>query len=107
MAKRSKRSKIGRPRGKEPLSKKHYTAIHLLVYNFKLTHEQVADVLGITRKTLYNWRQRKDFDRAYTKELTKMINALKRQSRRISHVDLALKGDIKAIEFVLGANEMI
>lgn len=57
---------LGRP--SLPLDERHYYAIELLVQG-RWDYTEVAKQTGVSRRTLYRWRQRKDFKREINKEL--------------------------------------
>ena len=52
---------------KVDMTTKWHTAIQLLAEG-ELTYEEIADKLGIDRKTLYNWRQDEGFRREVVRE---------------------------------------
>ncbi|SMF91202.1 Homeodomain-like domain-containing protein [Paenibacillus uliginis N3/975] len=69
MAKKKRRTR--RP----PLNELHYAAIDLLSDVPTRNHEDISHILGISRMTLYRWRQRDDFDRELGKAITRKVRA--------------------------------
>lgn len=78
----ARKPKRGRP--VTPLDERHYQAIALLVSG-TMGYDDVARACGVDRRTLYRWRQRKDFDRALRKAFDKKSNEWMRvmRSRRV------------------------
>lgn len=79
---RSKRK--GRPVAE--LDARHYRAITLLA-DGRLSYGEIADRIGIDRRTLHRWRIRKDFDR----ELRKVMTRNEREWRRTTRDLLRLR----------------
>lgn len=76
MSRKSKRR--GRP--VPPLDARHYRAIALLAEG-RLGYAETAVIVGVDRRTLQRWRQRKDFDRELRKLQTQLANQWRRASR--------------------------
>ncbi|KGE20790.1 helix-turn-helix domain-containing protein [Paenibacillus wynnii] len=74
----ARNSKRGRP--VSPLDERHYQAIALLA-DGRMNYSDIADSVGVTRRTLQRWRQRKDFDRELRKVNAKLVNEWRRTSR--------------------------
>ncbi|MCP1186444.1 phBC6A51 family helix-turn-helix protein [Paenibacillus sp. 1781tsa1] len=68
------------------LDARHYRAIALLV-DGSLSYGEIADSIGIDRRTLHRWRKRKDFDR----ELRKVLTRIEREWRRTTRDRLRLR----------------
>ena len=110
MGRRNKKPKVGRPKGKEPLSEKHYRAIDMLSEGRgRLTRAQIAKKLKISRMALWKWMQRKDFQKALDKEIRRKVNEImgKNNYRRGTLAASAISGDMRSLERVLRANDMI
>lgn len=60
-----KKPKRGRPAS--PLDERHYRAIELLTTVPTPNLEEIARACGVDRRTLYRWRQRRDFARELDK----------------------------------------
>jgi DNA invertase Pin-like site-specific DNA recombinase len=72
-----------KPRTRPPLDERHYRAIELLA--LKRVHNTLDDIaagVGVDRRTLYRWRQRKDFDKELRKARRKMIAERRRKIPR-------------------------
>lgn len=78
-------SKRGRPAS--PLDERHYLAIELLTTVPTPNLEEIARACGVDRRTLYRWRQRKDF----TRELDKV------QRRKTEEYNRWLRAKIKYV----------
>lgn len=80
------------------LSKNQLEAIDTLLKpeNVKLSWDKKAELLGVTTKTLYNWRQSQDFTSAlqdgYKRELLSHRGSIDQVL-----INACLKGDLKAI----------
>ncbi|WP_342438155.1 helix-turn-helix domain-containing protein [Paenibacillus sp. FSL L8-0436] len=72
------KSKRGRPVA--PMDARHYQAIALLV-DGRMSYCEIADSIGVNRRTLQRWRQRKDFDRELRKLETRIANEWRRATR--------------------------
>lgn len=106
---RKKRSK--QPSQVPPLDERHFLAMDLMVRpyyddklgrNRRLTRQEIADMIGISRMQLYRWEQRKDFQREKDKRLRAYVRSVVPKSRK-SYADLAVAGDVKAFATVLNA----
>lgn len=64
------------------LSAKHKTAISLLIEG-RLTKEEIAKSVKVSRKTLYNWLDDADFKEEYDEQLKEIE---RKQRRRISNM---------------------
>ncbi len=103
-----KKPKVGRPPGKEPLTDKQYRAIDMLSEGKgRLTREQIAKKLGISRMMLWKWMQRKDFMKALEKEIRRKVNERMKGYKGVSLSAAALSGDMKAVEKIMSATDMI
>lgn len=98
---RRKRPRVGRPKGKEPLSEKHLLAIEIMTFGKRYTQSEIAKMLGVSRMTLYKWRQRKDFDRLLEKTIRSNHERRMRRIRDDSLTQMALAGDVVSIEKIL------
>jgi hypothetical protein len=74
----ARKSKRGRPVA--PLDVRHYQAIALLA-DGRLGYAETAASVGVDRRTLQRWRQRKDFDKELRKLEGKLANEWRRASR--------------------------
>lgn len=108
-----KKSKVGRPKGREPLTGKHYEAIELLAEGRRAyggTHDKLAKKLGISRMMLYKWRIREDFDRELGKALKSRVSEIRRTRpirNGVSITDLIAKGDEKVIRNILELHDLM
>ncbi|MGM0828087.1 MAG: phBC6A51 family helix-turn-helix protein [Bacillota bacterium] len=86
-----------------PLDERHYLAIELIL-DFKsgLSREEIAGHCGVSRMQLHRWEQRKDFQREKDKRLKQKLDLMIPKKNR-SYASLALSGDVKAVETILGA----
>lgn len=66
-----------RKRGKRPLSEIQLYAIELLAITRGANYEDIAKELGISVRTLYRWRQRKDFEAALKVAVKRYITSLR------------------------------
>lgn len=74
-----KRKKRARP----PLDERHMVAIELLAnYRTRYTLDEIAEMVTVDRRTLYRWRQRKDFAREYDKAVRKHVERVRRSMPR-------------------------
>lgn len=71
------------------------------------THEEIAQEVGVSRTMLWKWRQRKDFQREYNKELRRVLRKVGRENATTTYAKEALKGDAKAARTLLEAADMI
>jgi DNA invertase Pin-like site-specific DNA recombinase len=94
----NKRKKVTR---RQPLNEKHYEAIALLAEmgsgRGRLTHEQIARKLRISRRTLYRWRQRPDFDKALRNVIERESNTWMRAHKAKNRARVCA-GDMRLIE---------
>jgi transposase-like protein len=91
MSPRNKRV-LGRPI--LPLDGRHYYAIELLVQG-RYDYTEVAEQTGVSRRTLYRWRQRKDFKREINKELKR--KARERQQANKERMSVRTLDDLDRI----------
>lgn len=105
---KKKRSK--QPSQVSPLDKRHYIAMELMIKpyydekrgrNRRLSHTEIAEIVGVSRMQLYRWEQRKDFQHEKDKRLRSYLRKTVPKGR--THAELALKGDIKSMQFIISA----
>jgi predicted DNA-binding transcriptional regulator AlpA len=90
-----KKTKRGRPIS--PLDERHYLAIELLTTVPTPNLEEIARACGVDRRTLYRWRQRKDFTRELDKVQRRKTEEYNRWLRaKIKYVMTARKVDYVA-----------
>jgi hypothetical protein len=70
-----KRKKRARP----PLDERHYVAIELLTTVPTPNLDEISRICTIDRRTLYRWRQRKDFDKELRKVSRMKFEAVRRR----------------------------
>lgn len=90
MAKRKKRR---RP----DLDDRHLVAIELLTTVPTPTLEEIAQVCGVDRRTLYRWRLRKDFQREMRKAQDRKLNEFRRSMRRQFDARITNAKDLEAV----------
>ncbi len=73
---------------KVDMTSKWHTAIHLLAEG-ELTYEEIAEKLGIDRKTLYNWRHDEAFRREVVREARTVLEG---------HYPKFVRGLVKGLE---------
>ncbi|WP_061575486.1 phBC6A51 family helix-turn-helix protein [Heyndrickxia coagulans] len=109
MPRKKKRSK--QPSQVPPLDARHFLAMDLMVRpyydgrlgrNRRLTRQEIADMIGISRMQLYRWEQRKDFQREKDKRLRAYVRSIVPKNRK-SYADLAVAGDAKAFADIVKA----
>ncbi|OIB03505.1 hypothetical protein AK95_07800 [Paenibacillus sp. LC231] len=83
-----------------PLNERHYAAIELLSDVPSRNHEDIAHILGISRMTLYRWRQREDFDKELRKAIMRKVRA--RYPRRKMRWDLDTPAQVERFFVVSG-----
>lgn len=91
-----KRKRIGNyRRGRKPLDDRHFLAIALLseIGRWRMTHEEIARSLSISRRTLARWRKRPDFDKALAAEISRKCRAYLRASRIRRRVSISHYSD--------------
>jgi predicted DNA-binding transcriptional regulator YafY len=88
-----------------PLSGKHYAAIELLAESGRkrLTKEKIARKLGISRRTLYRYRQRSDFE----KQLRLAIDRKFGPRRKDDALVAARTGDMAYLERFFSAYQAV
>ncbi|MFM9327957.1 phBC6A51 family helix-turn-helix protein [Paenibacillus mesotrionivorans] len=96
MARKKRRGNY--PKRRLPLDERHYRAIDLLTTHPRKNHEEIAQELGITRMTLFRWRNRPDFDREYRRILSEKVRILTR-GRSVDVLAYAMKGDAEIVEW--------
>ncbi|WP_339274469.1 phBC6A51 family helix-turn-helix protein [Paenibacillus sp. FSL W8-0426] len=67
------------------LDERHRQAIALLAEG-RLRYGEIADRVGVDRRTLHRWRKRKDFERELRKVLARMEREWRRTSRERSRL---------------------
>ncbi|MCM3175941.1 phBC6A51 family helix-turn-helix protein [Paenibacillus sp. MER 99-2] len=92
-----------RKRRRADLDDRHYLAIELLTTVPTPNLDDIARTCGVDRRTLYRWRLRKDFDKAW-RELSRhkaafRFRRVKRKAYEISRVE--------DIELILRANKLV
>lgn len=99
-----KRIKRGRPRGLPALDERHYRAIDLLsdLRRGGRTLDDIAEELGVDRRTLYRRRQRKDFARLLEREVRRKVR--ERVPRTQAGYD---HHNAKTAEYLLRINDML
>ncbi|MFC7785675.1 phBC6A51 family helix-turn-helix protein [Rossellomorea sp. GCM10028870] len=101
MSRRKKRS--NQPSQVPPLDTRHYLAIELLLdFQAGLSREEIAKECGVSRMQLFRWEKRKDFQREKDKRFKQKLDRMIPKKNR-SYASLALSGDVKAAETILGA----
>ncbi|RAV03036.1 phBC6A51 family helix-turn-helix protein [Paenibacillus sp. YN15] len=91
MARKRKR-KGNYPKRRPPLDERHYRAIEMLTRVPRMNYEEIAAELGVDRRTLYRWRERPDFQRAY-KELSRAVAKAKFKHMKADMLSYALCGE--------------
>ena len=83
-------------RRRDPLSDKHYEAIRLMAELNRRNYDDIAKQLGISRRQLYRWRQRKDFERALQRAVSAEVN------RRMRNLRMRIRyNDAETLEFIM------
>ena len=89
---------MGSPR--KELSAKQLEAIEVLMDNPDLPYEGVAEILGISRKTLYHWRN----NELFKNELDRRLKDRWKDSERLAidtMINLCRTGNYKAAAYIL------
>lgn len=69
-------------RGRQPLNEVHYAAIDLLAGKYgRKSKSEIADILGINRRTLYRYRNRADFRRELAAATNRVVGEKLREYR--------------------------
>ncbi|GAA4874431.1 hypothetical protein GCM10023310_62650 [Paenibacillus vulneris] len=69
-------------RGRQPLNDIHYAAIDLLAGKYgRKSKSEIADILGINRRTLYRYRNRADFRRELVAATNRVVGEKLREYR--------------------------
>ena len=87
-------------RTRKTLSAKQLEAIEFLMDNPDLSYEAAAEMLGIARKTLYNWRH----NELFKNELDRRLKDRWKDSERLAidtMINLCKIGDFKAAKYIL------
>ncbi|WP_449601061.1 phBC6A51 family helix-turn-helix protein [Paenibacillus sp. Marseille-Q9583] len=69
-------------RARPPLDERHYLAIELLTTVPTPNLDDIAQACTIDRRTLYRWRQRKDFDKEMRKVSRRKMEARRPRIKR-------------------------
>ncbi|WP_199880713.1 phBC6A51 family helix-turn-helix protein [Bacillus massiliglaciei] len=108
MTRKKKRSK--QPSQVPPLNELHYMSIELKIrpyYDEKygrkrwLTRQEIADMIGVSRMTLYRWEQRKDYQKEHEKRLRKSLASRRGKD---TYIKRALGGDLAATVRIINAH---
>lgn len=89
---RKKRSRQRKKRTCPPLDERHYRAIEMLTKVPRMNYEKIAAELAVNRRTLYRWRERPDFQRAY-KELSRAVAKARFKHMKADILSYALRGE--------------
>lgn len=85
------------------INKKQRIALELLTSGEGMSYKEIAEAAGVTPKTLWNWRNGKDFTE-FQEEL-KRLNDIRWQAAedaaRESAIRLCKEGNQKMVQFVL------
>lgn len=87
-------------RTRKTLSAKQLKAIEFLMDNPDLSYEAAAEMLGIARKTLYNWRH----NELFKNELDRRLKERWKDSERLAidtMINLCRMGNYKAAAYIL------
>ena len=87
-------------RTRKTLSTKQLDAIQILMDNPDLPYEALAQMIGVARKTLYNWRH----NDLFKAELDRRIKERWKDSERLAvdtMINLCRAGDFKAAKYML------
>lgn len=104
MARRKRRGNY--PKRRLPLDERHYRAIEMLTRVPRMTHDEIAQELGICRMTLARWRKRPDFNREYQRLMRAITDEMyKRIKNRVWAS--AMRGEADGIERYLNAAGLI
>ncbi|PQP86186.1 phBC6A51 family helix-turn-helix protein [Paenibacillus sp. AR247] len=66
-----------RKRRKYPLDSRHFIAVELIVSG-DYGYGEIAEILGVNRRTLLRWRKRKDFDKELRKARGRRVEAIRK-----------------------------
>ena len=89
---------MGSPR--KELSAKQLEAIEVLMDNPNMPYEGIAEMLGMSRRTLYSWRH----NELFKNELDRRIKERWKDSERLAvetMIELCKTGDFKAAKYIL------
>ena len=89
---------MGSPR--KELSAKQLEAIQVLMDNPDLPYEAAAEMIGVARKTLYNWRH----SDLFKEELDRRLKERWKDSERLAidtMINLCRSGDFRAAKYML------
>ncbi|WP_371825312.1 phBC6A51 family helix-turn-helix protein [Paenibacillus soyae] len=89
----------------DPLTDKHYDAIRLLASLPHRNQEEIAQELSISRRQLYRWRQRSDFDKALRKAIDETVRSRMRRMR-VSNIRKT-SYDAETLEFMLRSSRIL
>lgn len=87
-------------RTRKTLSTKQLEAIQILMDNPDLPYEAVSQMVGVGRKTLYNWRH----NELFKNELDRRIKERWKDSERLAvetMINLCRTGDFRAAKYML------
>lgn len=96
MARKKRRGNY--PKRRPPLDERHYRAIEMLTRVPRMNYEEIASELGVNRRTLYRWRNRRDFAKAY-RELADAKFKAKFRRMRTDILAYALRGETGIVEW--------
>lgn len=96
-------AKKKRKRRRAELDDRHYLAIELLTTVPTPNLDDIARACGVDRRTLYRWRLRKDFDKAW-RELGRQKAAarFRRAKRKVYEISR-----VEDIELILRATKLV
>lgn len=89
--------------GRPPLAERHYRAIELLAEVPRKNYDEIAAAVGIDRRTLFRWRERKDFERELQKAIDKRLSSMRKRMPKSGLLAHVRRGDTAAIEWYFNA----
>lgn len=92
-----------RKRRRAELDDRHYLALELLTTVPTPNLDDIARECSVDRRTLYRWRLRRDFDKAY-RELSRHKATV--QYRRVKRISSEIRR-VEDIEFILRVNGLL
>lgn len=75
------------------LTKKHRTAIELLITG-QMSREEIARTVKVSRRTLYNWLENKDFKAEYDEQLRELDRKIRQRISCMANKALDRQEDI-------------